>query len=754
MKKKILWWILIPFVCAFAIEYYWGKTIFFKIAKTILSTKYQLQIEAEKFHFGMSMGKLVLKQARITDQANESLGPVVKADRIDIDMNLGSVFRQKAQFDRLRAVKPAVELNRTQDGALQLAQVVQRFQSKSAPEDPQTSPSKKSFPQLIIEDATFQYKDGNSPGNDIHTISIGELQFDPTVDRFLSKGLSVHQTSDQDRVLLQIDSLRVDGAFQDAATPIGVHAKGIVIKGEETEPDQYDFKQSLTVWRRVIEEITAPFKSDHTNPPRNFAPLSFESVSIEITPAGGQPGAIRIHVDQISLTKDGAQLTLDGVLVEETNQPAVQCEKIILAGVREQELSLQSLQLKGLRVEIRHDAEGRVNLNRAAERILNVIQSLLPLNEDPTKVSTTNPFSSIKHIHIMDSVITLKEPIQPVQHFSLEEFLYESNNRTIMKDAAFTMEPEANPYFAITSASVVVNKEVEITQIDEITADALTIHIQNTPQGMDVSQRLKTWDSMWNRLQKNSHLPAVQTPSKMFRIQSAVIQDARVEYTDTRLEQPTTLVFDPVTFHWRDFQIGASPTKMTPFTLSANMISPTQGTFLSEGTAASSLKPVNLKSAATISIQDLTALETYYIDSMPVGIEKAGLRIEGDFNVTNNEADCVFTLTLIHPEFTSEKGKWNEGINKSTAITALNNLKNKNGEIIFYKNRLRGDVHDPNFKPGAGVFNILGRNLWNGIKNIPGLFLNVVKTGGNVIKKTAGSVGNAVRTIIGKKKNE
>lgn len=262
---------------------------------------------------------------------------------------------------------------------------------------------------------------------------------------------------------------------------------------------------------------------------------------------------------------------------------------------------------------------------------------------------------------------------------------------------------------------------------------------------------LNRWVNYYQRIQSELGTKLKHPPSmkKSILIEQITLSESTLHLRDTRLREPVEHVWSPISLKWANLAVGAEVPPLSPINVNAKSISPSSGFFRFVGKAAPSTHPNQLDGILIIQLDELTKYKPYYENAIPIGIEKSGFGLNGNLKLTNNILSFNFNLTLLKTVFNESNGKLPVNIDRKAVISALNGLKNRQGDIVFNNNRLEGNIRNPSFNFGTNIAEILGRNLFNNLTNLPNFVFDTVKNVGGAVKDVGSAVGNTFLKMLG-----
>ena len=299
--------------------------------------------------------------------------------------------------------------------------------------------------------------------------------------------------------------------------------------------------------------------------------------------------------------------------------------------------------------------------------------------------------------------------------------------------------------FSILEAAATFDPKSNWTVFESLNASGIKLKGWVDENGMEPFDALSVWNELAPRIAKemggesNKKSPSTRIKSLKMNIAELALEDRRIGNVDH--------VWGPIDLNWSEVLVGADNAPMSDFVLQAQFMSPSTGSASLNGKVSPVFSPLNTDLDAVISIDDLKAYSPYYEESMPVGLASSGLQISGKVPITKNQMDAVVDIALLQPQFTTFDDSFSQKFKTQMAVTTLNDLKNSEGDIVLQNNKISGDVTDPQFQPGVGVFSVLANTLIKRIVSIPGMVTDPIGTTRDIIDTSLGTAGGAVKGI-------
>ncbi|MEW6236291.1 MAG: DUF748 domain-containing protein [Candidatus Omnitrophota bacterium] len=758
MRKKMILGLTISFLIAvIAMGFYW-QSILAGLIHATLDAQYGLIFKYEKAAFSLFHGVMAFQSPTLSD-AN---GAIASAKRLGVGVNAQRAVKGEVVFTKFEAESPNVEIKRLQDGSLQIAQAAKRIvpdatrQRESQKMDsPNTLPPGNplaKFPSILLNDAQFNYYSGAAGSVEIHVVRFERFSLNPKENLLRFFHSFVYREPNKTHPFLQVDNLDLKNLFGGPELLTRIDAEGLLIEGKEIGKDKYDFNEAFFRWRDAVEEVARAISPPDPAKPKSsptFQSFHLQDVAVIVSPQSGNnadPGAIRIAAQTVEYDNKTDALILTDLLLQEAGKSTLSFKRLAFAGLRQGVLNLETIEMDGVRLFLRSGEGDRLNLSRAIQRIQSVIQSLIPEAKKTASVpETENIYAGLGRIHLADAAIYSLEDGRETQKIACGDLRYEEESgKGSLDDFSLVSMPgeEEITHLAAPHLTVQATDWNKSRRIEKIHVQNMTLRGTLLSKEKDLGAAIHHWRALVQQLHDELKIPSAAAPREPMRIGELQLADAQFHLTDNRFKRIIQHAWSPVNLQWHDLVLSPNP-PMGRMQFNAVTVSPTGGFINFQGEAAPCLDPIDIQGNLSLLIHDLIAYEPCYEESLPVGIEKGRFSLDGNMAIRKNMMDSVFNMTLLQPEFTANKGKWPEKWDRKTAITALNGMKNKNGDIVFRDNRLMGDVRNPEFGFGTSVAEILGRNLANRLMSLPNLVFDAVKTVGDAV------IGTPLRKIFG-----
>ncbi len=790
MKKKLLigtLMILLILICA---GFLYLESILRSFTVSNLNSNYGLQLKYDEMNFGLTTGWITLRNPRLSDSQNDSEGILGLADRLGLGLDISQAFQGHFVLNQFESNGILINFRRFSEGDLNWSRVITRFlpnqkrqkvlaakrsdrvtpssgknassasaiQTSTKPIDStlskKTTPNQTkrnnqqngNFPDIELKDSQFNYFLDNTAGNKIYKINVGSLNFDSKNHHLqIENGVGTRQNLDNP--LLKITELDVQNLGQNEKD-LEISGSDIQIQGKEIRYGQYDFSIGLKAWIKVYEDIDRVLSPDKTKKKQDIGSLVLKNVSADIFPATKSLDSIHVQAEEVNYAKTTKELTLNNIQINENNQSMVELKQLVLGGIQPGHVELKKVELNRLQIDIREDREGNLNIIRAIERVRSIVQSLVP-KSGKVASATKTPADKFPNFSIGNTDLNLYASAYPQQKISIDaitfnpEYLSAKGSNLILS----VSNGEFKKLITIPDMDSSLTDEKQWNSWNEVHIKQMQINSVLEKQGLDVIQSVSDWVKVSKRIGETVSSDKKKEKSP-FSIEKLMLTQGEFRMVDRHLDKPIEHLFNPIQIKCSNVLIQDNTPPMALVNIKADALTPSNGRFSMSGRVSPSLNPVNMDATSAVQIGTLTAYESYYRESMPIGIEKSGFRLDGNIYIDDNKADIIFDIFLDQPEFSVSKSNLPAKIDDRAAIEALNGLKDKNGVIALRNNELKGNIKDPQFDFGTGITKIITYNLLNLTLSVLKLPFNVVETGTNILKKGAGSVGNMFMKIF------
>jgi hypothetical protein len=297
------------------------------------------------------------------------------------------------------------------------------------------------------------------------------------------------------------------------------------------------------------------------------------------------------------------------------------------------------------------------------------------------------------------------------------------------------------PFFSVPALEASPVKDSNFAKWDSLKVDGMQSAIVMNVDGMDIYPYIADWIAMATSFSGDQKKSESSTTALPF--QSIQITRADIHVTDNRITPAMTHHITPVNMDWK-----LMDNEKTAINVTVKIVSPGKGTFAFNGEGSRELFPVTLRGKPSLTLENITAYQQFYQGSLPIAIEKSGLKVEGDLNIKTNQLDSSVDLYLLQPEFSIATGNLPIKVDSRAMVSTLNTLKDKQGVIAFKQNKVTGDISNPQFSFGTSIANILTTAILKKGIGIITLPKDMAEGGVDVIKKGAGAVGEILGGIL------
>jgi hypothetical protein len=768
MKKWILFSFFLVILVGFGIGLLYGKKILVAAVQSTLASKYQIEMEYDNVGLALLAGGVSFDELKVSYTKPDPPLLLASVGELDVGINFWKAIKGSPELSKVNTDRLAIEIAHNADGSLPWANAVKKFQEGSVP-DPRSALADASsasrqdikLPAITMKNSTFVYVPHDKNAGKQH-VDLGYMRVNFQSDRIEVSDAFIYEADQKQDPLLKIDEIKIDSALNSKS--VAIAGDSIVVTVLETGKDRYNVNDTINAWMGAINQLVPPSSSA---PKSKTEPMALKSgeiknVQVKILSRGGQSsskGSILINLGSASVKNDGDEIVLNKIEITEAGQDAVKIDSLTFSGAKDGFLTLDTVDLSNAEITVREDADLSLNLARAITRIQSLVNSLLPKSKSSASSKTAAAFS-LPTVTVNGAKFVWHKPDNDGHGVSLKTFTYAGNTKTgELKDFLISSGIE-NPNTLLQMPTLTLsNFNFDKNEADQLLVDQLKIHGILTKDGMNLSAVLDDWSSFLSRVYPTEEaIETAPADAKPFKFGKISFTGTRIELRDTRLAQVLNLVIDPLDLHWSNAQIGGKSTSLGDFSLVAKTVLPTESSLSFNGKAASFWNPINLDLVSNISIKEITTLTSHFAEKMPIGLLNSGMNLDGAIKVNNNFLDSNFNVLLKNPKFSSEQGKWLAKIDAKSAVTALNGMRDSEGDILFKNNKLAGNIFDPKFDFGTSVTQIIAQNMVNRIGSVLNLPLDVAGKGANILGDGANTVqkgvGGLLNGLLGGKKKE
>lgn len=760
MKKKIFIGIVILLFIAVGAGYMYLDSILTKIVLSTLNSQYGLRVEMSDLQIGPTPGWVTIENPKVFDSKQATPRTLANAGSISINVNMGKIMSGQVDVQELRSSDFAIDLVEWDSQRLNWSDVIPRFlpetqtvavaqPSSTEPAEPVKPVENTPIPPVIFKNFQINFNPYSTNSDQSYQIKFGELTHDRDGKTVTIKELSATQNNS---LLSTIESAEVENLFQEDDSKINTKISGVYLNAEETGNGEYNFNDVMNAWMRVFDEISAlvpsatPAQTETSGSELPLGKFTFANVDIHAKPANAgsdTESSVNLKLQEMEYDHQSGGIVLSGLDLQEAGQPAVHLDKMSLTyDMNEQ--AVRFAEVQGVKIDVRESSNSMFNVNRVVTRIQHLINALIP--KDPAKTANATPAKpmTVGNLKANDVSITYHSMKNPSHKMQWDTLVF-SNDTNLLNLRNFVMgsdSGEAKPYLVVPVLDAVPVKDSNFAEWDSFKIDGLQSAIVMTAEGMDISPTVAEWISFATSFGTEQSQSASSSNTAMpFR--SLQLSNADFHVTDNRIDPAVTHLITPVNINWKQI-----PNNKAALTVALNIVSPGKGSFTFTGESSRDLYPVTVSGKPTLTIENITAYQTFYQGSLPVTIVKSGLNIDGDLNITSNQLDSSINLTLLQPEFAVATGVLPVKVDGLAVVSTLNSLKNKDGVIVFANNKISGDISQPQFSFGTSIANILTKSILNRGLNIITLPKDMAEGGVGVIKKGADAVGGILGGIL------
>ncbi|MBZ0257456.1 DUF748 domain-containing protein, partial [bacterium] len=497
--------------------------------------------------------------------------------------------------------------------------------------------------------------------------------------------------------------------------PISAKGDKITVEGIETGKDLYDFNTA----QNMVNKLIAQFSTG--GEPVKIQTLALNDVKASVLANSAQanaPTSVQVELGSLNYDKE---LSLNGVSLSEMGQPLLTAKQVSLGGFSLENPTAQSITVKSPMAYIREDSTKGTNLGRALNRVYSIAASFS--KDAAKKEAAPLPAADVSNAKVEFWKDGAK--VQDMQVGSIK--LNPKQSQLAVLNLAY-QPPLAlgTAGFTIGEVAAVYDPKSNWTVFESLNAKGIKLEGWIDENGVEPFDALSVWNELAPRLSEELG-GGKQSKSKPTQIKTLALQIDQISLEDRRMG-PVKHEWGPINLTWKDFLVGAEKAPMSDFALDAQFLSPSSGSADVRGKVSPVFSPLNTDLNVDVNIDDLKAYSPYYEASMPVGMASSGLKIAGTLPIRDNQMEAVVDVSLIKPQFTTFEDTFSQKFKTQMAVTALNDLKNADGDIVLQNNKISGDVTDPQFQPGVSVFGVLANTLVKRIVSIPGMVTDPIGT--------------------------
>lgn len=761
MKKKIYITLSSLLIFSFIVLFVYWQSLLSNLIRSSLKSQYGLELNHKDVGFSLLSGDVAYKNPSLKD----SSGLLASAHKLGIGIRMDRAIKGSIEITEISADQPSIEFKHLKDGSLPIAQAAQRvIASSTQKQEPDTTqqPEKEkspSFPAIHLKNALFNYHSTDMEDQKRFVIHFDQFHLNPEKNNIHIKDSKAYQSERPDPPFLSIDTLDAAIPFGKQKTEIRIDASQIEMTGRELSKDLYDFNEPIERWYQSIKEIVQVVSSPQEAKSEGQSALSeirLDNVTAHILPIGGMKnatGELHLEVDSIRYSKQERIISLTNLLINESGKQALSLNHLAFVLDQNANFNFERVEVDGINLHIRDTHEDILNISRAIKRVQSVVRSFISPNAQTALAEDRLKSEHFKRLDISDLAFYSHHSNEEANQLKLAKFSYDNENKSLAVND-FLLSPteaEQKPYISFPSLSMTGFSPQAIQTINTIRVDGLHVWHRLPAGDKNGITVLNQWIAYYQRIQSELGTKLKQPPTmkKSILIEQISLSEGSFHLRDARLNEPVEHVWSPISLKWANLAVGAEVPPLSPINVNAKTISPCSGSLRFVGKAAPSTHPNQLDGILIIQLDELTKYKPYYENAIPIGIEKSGFGLNGNLKLTNNILSFYFNLTLSNTVFNESNGKLPANIDRKAVISALNGLKNREGDIVFNNNRLEGNIKNPSFNFGTNIAEILERNLFNNLTNLPNFVFGTVKNVGGAVKDVGSAVGNTFLKMLG-----
>ncbi len=755
MKKKIFIALAVLLIVGLGAGYIYLDKILTSIVISTLNSQYGLRVEMENLTLGAVPGWVTLNNPHVYDARSQANSELASAEDIQLSVHPTKILSGQVEMKELRSTALAVHIEEQDDQSLNWSSVIPRFiaQAETQPQPKaqqqetavEASSEAAKIPALSFQNLQLNYTGKSKDALNKYNITLGELKHDPS-EQLLS--VSQFSTSRNQETVASIETASVHNVMGGSGK-IHLNAGGVMLTAQEQANGNYNCGDVVDAWLSVFTKIQKllPASNENSSEKQDIpvGDIVVSNVRFHILPVEVEPnteGAIAFQLNRMEYKTASGDIIISGLLMREAGEPAVTVDTLTMNYDMDTH-TVKSVASQGLNIDIRENAEGVFNFNRAINRIQDVIESLIPKPEQQTAQASSFETTIPASIHFNKSLITYHKQDGNNHSMKWDGLTYsqESNQVTFTGTRMGRITPDKTEWIYIPTVTAVPVKDKQFSEWDSLLIENMKSSLKMKKEGLDLTPVIQDWIAFSSSFTSKSDSSASSSSKMPFR--TIQISNADIKYTDLRQEPYITHHLSPVTVLWKN-----QDNQTASLSWNSDIIAPGKGKLVFQGTSSQNLAPLNLNGKPELTIENLPAYESFYQGKMPVKIDKGGLRLEGNVAINDNQLDSNFDIFLLQPKFSVSTGNLPIQIDGRAAVSTLNSLKDKNGVIAFRGNRLAGDITNPQFSFGTSIANILVQSIFKQGLNILSLPKNIAEEGVGVIKEGAGKVGKVLDGIL------
>ncbi len=765
MKKKPLLGFAIFLLIGLIVGMIYWQSFLGKFAISMLKSNYGLEVNHEGLSFSFK-GNVVCEQPKIVDLKNPQFNAFATANSLELGVKMQKAFSGKFEVDSLRSNKLEMQLKHLPNGSLHLAHVLQRFAPQATPQsaaddanvsatqppEPEPEPSKSDedkIPSIQVQNSKLNY---TSQDDIQYTLQFGELNAIP--ERFALSFQQAQATRNEEDgpPLLQLNNLTIENVLKPGDKSLAVSGDGIDLQGHEIGQGEFDFKETLDVWKGIVDKVVAVFEKskpkEQTDPSKvTIETMQLSDVSLALHSMKEESQAIQIHVDQADL-QNGNELTLKNFRLDEANQPTLEVEHLMLSGILSESAPVEVVQIKNIQLNLREKSDQQLNIVQVIQRIQEAIDAFFLIGEKTASAEGKNRFlAGLQSVDIQDIQIRHTDRESVEKRIVSEKIDYNAEKK-IAAATNFRLEgpnPDINQ-FQSANISAMLREKQSYGHLESLMVNQLNLKSERNLHGFTVEELFVPWIHIPKKFQQGIAKKKIAPPDSIFRIDNLKFQQAKVDILDVSGSRRVQLGFEPVNLAWNDVVFDPNANPLGGVNLNMAMVSPSTGNLTLQGQAATSIDKINADLKFNFASRDITGFQPY-LENNIFQIKQGGLQAQGTIKMADNILDANLNATMLKPDFQVKHGQGLR-LDRQAVITALNRLRDKEGNINLKNIHLRGNLKDPQFRFTSTFFDVLSRNLFKTLLTLPNLAKDVAGTGKTFVEEALKGIGSGAANLF------
>lgn len=674
-------------------------------AVAYLEDNYGLILEYEDVSLDFWSGSVVITRARLLDASNRDAGPLLSADELSVRaVQQGETYT----VDRVdgEGVSLPVAFG---DASPPLLAVLERL----APADVH------SMVAGVIDDVPNRYN-----GRTL-TLQLAQAEFSQSRDSLELGGLSLGW-SDNASPLLAVSKADVSPVMNSAA-PLKVGVGSITLTAHSIGENRYDLTDLLEVIENM-ESAESSSGSTEGSPGIQLSPIP----ELRLALMDGSNRVAEFQTGSLTVNMDAPSISIANPVLRGGGNDILKTDRVQVA--MSFDWALDSVNAGSPQVTLVEREDGSFNLTDALEELM------IALNAAGSAGGSSEA-AALPGMQLGNTNVTYALPDGRMIALSMGSMdLNGESGELSVSGLQANVDGVANPAtMGISTLGGVYKPLSALTDWDSLSLDGVTLSGYFDTESMQPVETLTTLAALPTKIKTQLGLPVENTP---IVIDDLSVKGQNITVTDRQKETPVDHVLGSVSLSWNDVQIGPDAPPMGDVALAIEVAEPSTGAIGYEGKLSPGTTPANADGTIAVTVDSVQGYEPYYAGQLPLELVSSGLDISGPVKIDNDQLTSEVDVRMVQPQFAvRENAGAFASLNQNVALTAINGIKNDEGDIVVQNNRVVGDLNNPEFKPGITLFDVLGKNILKFILNTPGLITDPLGTGQALMEGVGGAVG-------------